>query len=254
MFLCAYPGWHCGTLSARQSLYKLLVRGRFSRNQQAVFGFKRHTSRGLVGLAVALALAGPSAAEPDAGSAIGIVALRLAGQAVSAPSAALPVADAGRNTHSTGAQVVLTGEPPALAGLLDAVNAMRQRVSAPPVRWSDALAMEAAKIAALVGEKSCTRSSAFEAAREHGASVYLSPALRSYDGSSRLQDIKPNFVAGEWRAWGAGYDAATQTCVRSGSGDCASYARLVAPTVRQVGCARLVCSSRAQVWTCKSGG
>ena len=45
------------------------------------------------------------------------------------------------------------------------------------------------------------------------------------------------------------HDAANGEC-KDGASQCLAYARIVAPKNREIGCARLICPSQAQIWAC----
>ena len=69
------------------------------------------------------------------------------------------------------------------------------------------------------------------------------------DRLSQLQPLDPAYVVDQWAQQGADLDPETRQC-RPGR-VCSHYQQLVAPSAREVGCARLVCPALDQVWICQ---
>jgi pathogenesis-related protein 1 len=133
--------------------------------------------------------------------------------------------------------------------MLAAQNEARRRLNLAPLSWSADLADRAVATAiANASVKSCNRPDVSRAGDAAGAAVYWAASLPRYSGGAGAQTISPSFVVSEWQAGRGEFDKARGAC--RNSGDCPSWARMVAPTARQVGCARVLCPSQAQVWAC----
>jgi hypothetical protein len=79
--------------------------------------------------------------------------------------------------------------------------------------------------------------------------VYQAAGLNRLGGRASIQTIMPSFIVSEWSAGRGDYDLARHMCRRAGA--CDQYARMVSPNAHQVGCARAICPSQAQVWICR---
>lgn len=139
-------------------------------------------------------------------------------------------------------------EPKDIEGLMAAQNEARRRLNLAPLTWSGELAMKARQTAETAAA-SCTRSATFRIGETDQAAVYFAAALPRYSGGSGMQAISPSFLVSEWQTGRDDYDSVTREC-RS-SGECQSWARMVAPAARSAGCARVVCPSQAQIWACQ---
>ena len=190
--------------------------------------------KGLVA-AAALALAGSATGQtvllgPQAGSAVPSAATKPAGTLP--PLNSKPVV-----------------EPVAMQGMLAAQNGARQRIGLLPLTWSSELAAKAENSAAAASNGSCNVNSITRAAAAEGVAVYWTAGLNRLGGSARVQNILPSFLVSEWSAAREDYDLARNQCRRSGA--CDQYARMVSPNAHQVGCAKAICPSQAQVWICR---
>ncbi len=140
-------------------------------------------------------------------------------------------------------------EPAAMAGMLAAQNSARQRIGLSPLAWSADLATKAEAAAKTEAEGRCTSATARKAAEAEGVAVYWAARLSVLGGGASAQTILPSFVVSEWSAGRPDYDLSRHACRRSGA--CDQYAKMVSPTAKQVGCARAICPSHAQVWVCR---
>lgn len=134
-------------------------------------------------------------------------------------------------------------------GLLAAQNDVRRKLNLAPLTWSGDLAAGARRTAEEAAVNSCSRASTLKAGEAASAAVHWSAPLRRYSGGAAIQVITPGFLVSEWQGGKADYDSVTHECRRSG--ECQSWARMVAPAARSVGCARVVCPSQAQIWACQ---
>jgi hypothetical protein len=133
-------------------------------------------------------------------------------------------------------------------GLLAAQNDVRRKLNLAPLTWSGQQAAAARQTAEAAAANSCSRASTLKQGDGAAAAVYWAAPLPRYSGGASIQTITPGFLVSEWQAGKMDYDSVTRECRRSG--ECQSWARMVAPGARAVGCARVVCPSQAQIWAC----
>ncbi|MBI1340134.1 hypothetical protein GC169_08000 [bacterium] len=141
-------------------------------------------------------------------------------------------------------------EPSAVAGLLAAHNEVRAKAKAPALDWSADLEREADGIVSKLVTGDCGQ--AFRPLREARkvANVYAGSAVVESGGARWAQTLTPKFVVGEWAAVRFSYDLKSGACTGS-SGACESYARIIAPEARRVGCSMQMCPTKGQVWVCR---
>ena len=145
---------------------------------------------------------------------------------------------------------VVAVEPADLSGMLAAQNQVRTRPGLQPLIWSASLSESSRTLARTASAGACSMGSAEKSMRGKDASLHWAPATRRFGGEDAVQEISASYVVSRWREGRAGYDAATAAC-REKSPECAAYARMVAIANREVGCARIVCPSKSQVWICE---
>ena len=153
---------------------------------------------------------------------------------------------AGAMTPRNGKPVV---EPAAMEGMLAAQNGARQRIGLPSLSWSSALAAKAEASAQAAATANCSIYSVARATTAEGGSFYWAAGLNRLGGTASIQTILPSFLVSEWSAARTDYDFARHTCRSAGT--CDQYAQMVSPNAHQVGCARAICPSQAQVWICR---
>lgn len=134
-------------------------------------------------------------------------------------------------------------------GVLAAQNEARRRLNLAPLTWSGELTAKARQTANEAVAKACSRTAALKAGDTSSAAVYWAAALPRYSGGFSSQTISASFVVSEWQEGRADYDSVTRECRTSG--ECQSWARMVAPAARSVGCVRVICQSQAQIWACQ---
>jgi pathogenesis-related protein 1 len=140
-------------------------------------------------------------------------------------------------------------EPAAMEGMLAAQNGARQRIGLPPLTWSSELAAKAEASASAAATANCSTNTTTRAAAAVGGASYWAAGLNRLGGMPSVQTILPSFLVSEWSAGRSDYDLARHVCRRGGS--CDQYARMVSPNAHQVGCAKAICPSQAQVWICR---
>lgn len=140
-------------------------------------------------------------------------------------------------------------EPADVSGMLAAHNQARERLGLKPLSWSADLTDTARATARAATQGACTMASSANAVRGQDVSLHWASALRRLGGVDAVQDLSASYVVSRWREGRSAYDAAGGSC-QGGSAQCGAYARIVAPGNREIGCARLICPSQAQVWVC----
>ena len=142
-------------------------------------------------------------------------------------------------------------EPKELSGMLTAQNAVRSHLNLSRLIWSAELSDRATETANATTGRTCGKTGALRVGEAAGAAVYWAPPMRMFAGGDTAQEISSSYLVSEWQVGATDYDAKTQQCRKGGV--CMSYARLVDPEVRAVGCARKLCDSQAQIWVCHYG-
>ena len=136
-----------------------------------------------------------------------------------------------------------------MEGMLAAQNGARQRIGLPLLIWSSELAAKAEATASAAATVNCSTNTVARAAAAEGVAVYWAAGLNRLGGTASIQNITPPFLVSEWSDGRPDYDLARNQCRRGGP--CDQYARMVSPNARQVGCAKAICPSQAQVWICR---
>ncbi len=156
-----------------------------------------------------------------------------------------PIAGAARPVPN----ITPASEPADLSGMLAAHNQARTRLGLKPLSWSAELADAARATARKASQGACSMASTTRFGRDLNVSLHWASAVRRFGGADAVQDISAGYVVTRWREGSAAYEAAGGKCP-PGSSQCMAYARIAAPDNREIGCARLVCPSQAQIWTC----
>ena len=134
--------------------------------------------------------------------------------------------------------------------MLQRHNEWRLHAGVAPLAWSDEMARSAGQWALRLERGRGRPCDAQPSPDLHiGENMYWSSAYRWKDGRTALQPLDPVYVVDQWAQQGADLDPETHQC-RTGR-VCSHYQQLVAPSAREVGCARLVCPALDQVWICQ---
>lgn len=144
--------------------------------------------------------------------------------------------------------VAAGAEPRELAGMLQHQNEIRHRSGASALSWSNALAQEVRETIEAAAEPVCSQSGVRRAVTDKDYAWRWVAPLRRTDGTSIPRSVSAPYIVSEWTSGAGDYDAAKATCRRGG--DCDSYRPMIAPEARLVGCARVSCSTGAQVVAC----
>ncbi len=135
-------------------------------------------------------------------------------------------------------------------------NALRAAVGAPELRWSDALARQAAAWAGKLKKEGCAMK---HSRGKLGENLYWASAQKTTTrskGSSTwksrltLQSIKEKHVVASWASEKPWYSRATNTCNAPPGKSCGHYTQMVWENTREIGCGKAVCDDNSQVWVC----
>ena len=140
-------------------------------------------------------------------------------------------------------------EPADVSGMLAAQNQVRARLGLQPLMWSADLTDTARATVRKASQGACNMASTANAVRDQDVSLHWASSLRRLGGVDAVQDISAAYVVSRWREGRQAHDAANGEC-KDGASHCLAYARMVAPKNREIGCARLICPSQAQIWAC----
>ncbi|MBU1404385.1 MAG: hypothetical protein KKE83_06640 [Proteobacteria bacterium] len=131
-------------------------------------------------------------------------------------------------------------------------NSLRASVSVPKLRWSDALARQAAAWAEELKKTGCEMK---HSRTKFGENLYWASPLKTGAGrkgknamKGRLapQPIKEENVVAAWAAEQPWYSAATDTCDAPPGKTCGHYTQMVWATTREIGCGKAVCNDNSQ--------
>ena len=149
--------------------------------------------------------------------------------------AAVAAACSNRDLGARPAQLSFAGEPPALAGITAAHNAIRERVGAPPLIWDDRLAATAQSWANRCIDKAAPRGVIdHNPDRSLGHPWYVGENL--FASTARVSAQK---AVDAWAAEVADYDYARNRCARGRT--CGHYTQVVWSASQSVGCATHYC-------------
>ena len=130
--------------------------------------------------------------------------------------------------------------------MLEEHNTLRAAVGVPELRWSDALARQAATWAAKLKKSGC--------AMQHsrgtlGENLYWASA-RKTGGRNIPQPITEKEVVAGWAAEKQWYSRAANSCEAPPGKTCGHYTQMVWEATREVGCAKAICNDSSQIWVC----
>jgi len=125
-------------------------------------------------------------------------------------------------------------------------NTLRATVGVPELRWSDALAHQAAAWADELKKSGCAMKHSHG---KFGENLYWASARRTSTRNTP-QPIKEKDVVANWANEQPWYSAASNTCNAPPGKTCGHYTQIVWKGTREVGCAKAVCNDSSQVWVC----
>jgi hypothetical protein len=131
----------------------------------------------------------------------------------------------------------VSGEPPEMAGMTEAHNAVRRPFGIPDLTWDDELAEVSAEwLVHLEDNEGCTL--------EHNCDSPLGENL--YLGNA---EVRPQRVVDAWASEVADYDYETNTCAPGRM--CGHYTQIVWDDTTHVGCATRKCANGGpHLWMC----
>lgn len=136
-------------------------------------------------------------------------------------------------------------------------NTLRASVGVPEVRWSDALAKQAAAWAEELKKNGCGMKHSHAA--KVGENLYWASPLKTGTRSKGQntwkwlltpQPIKEENVIASWTTEQPWYSLSSNTCNAPPGKTCGHYTQMVWAGTREVGCAKAVCNDSSQVWVC----
>ncbi|MDG4475892.1 CAP domain-containing protein [Thiovibrio frasassiensis] len=140
--------------------------------------------------------------------------------------------------------------------MLEEHNILRAAVGTPELRWSDALAGQAAAWAKELQKTGCGMKHSQSGLGEniYWASAWKSgtrsPGKSSWQWRLSPQPITEKNVVASWGVEQSWYSQASNTCAAPSGKSCGHYTQMVWRTTREVGCAKAICEDSSQVWVC----
>ena len=135
--------------------------------------------------------------------------------------------------------------------MLEEHNALRASVGASELRWSDALARQAATWAGKLKKSGCAMQHSHAA--RIGENLYWASAKTASNRNktwSAPQSIKEKTVVAAWATEEPWYSRASNSCNAPPGKSCGHYTQMVWGTTREIGCAKAVCDDNSQIWVC----
>lgn len=143
-------------------------------------------------------------------------------------------------------------EPAAFRGTLSSHNSVRRQLGLKPLRWSNRLAGYAQQWANhLASTQNCfmqhrPRHGRFK--QIHGENLFWASPKRWSDGRVEKQQISISEVIKSWADEDVDYDYRSNRC-RPGA-QCGHYTQIVWRETEAVGCAKVMCRDKSQLWVC----
>jgi hypothetical protein len=144
-------------------------------------------------------------------------------------------------------------EPASFRGTLSRHNIVRTRLGLTPLFWSNRLAGYAQQWANHQAiTQNCSmqhrpqHNSLFK--QRHGENLFWASPKRWSDGRTELQTISIGEVITSWADEVVDYHYQSNQC-RTGA-QCGHYTQIIWRETQAVGCARVVCPDKSQLWVC----
>ena len=143
--------------------------------------------------------------------------------------------------------------PTAFEGTLNSHNKVRTALGLKPLRWSNKLALYAEQWA----NHQAKTQNCFMQHRPHyespfrqiyGENLFWASPKRWSDGKIELQQISIKQVIKAWADEVVDYNYQSNSC-RTGE-QCGHYTQIVWRESQAVGCAKVVCADKSQLWVC----
>lgn len=140
--------------------------------------------------------------------------------------------------------------------MLQEHNTLRAAVGTPELRWSDALARQASSWADELKKTGCV----MKHSRAHlGENIYWASAWKTTTRNKSkntlqttltLQPITEAHVISSWAVEQPWYSQASNTCNAPPGKSCGHYTQIVWGSTKEVGCAKVICDDKSQIWVC----
>jgi len=140
--------------------------------------------------------------------------------------------------------------------MLQEHNTLRAAVGTPELRWSDALARQASSWADELKKTGCV----MKHSRAHlGENIYWASAWKTTTRNKSkntlqtiltLQPITEAHVISSWAVEQPWYSQASNTCNAPPGKSCGHYTQIVWGNTKEVGCAKVICDDKSQIWVC----
>ena len=143
-------------------------------------------------------------------------------------------------------------EPQNMKGITEAHNIVRRNLGIPELKWSSELASYAQVWANYLAKKNnCKmkhRPHYGKYKQIHGENLSWFSPIRWSDGKREIQKTSPSRAIQGWINEVKDYNYSRNKC-NSGK-VCGHYTQLVWANSKKVGCAKIICSDKAQIWVC----
>ncbi len=138
-------------------------------------------------------------------------------------------------------------EPADFAGMLAAHNAARAQVGVAPLRWSNALALEATTWAKQLAGENCQLRYDPDSERRKttGQNLYRNLGNTPYENYKR----SATDAAARWVREGEQYEHTTQQCKSGLASQCGAYLQVIWDATTALGCGRARCAT-GEIWAC----
>lgn len=126
-------------------------------------------------------------------------------------------------------------------------NTLRTEVGVPNLQWSDKLGDSAqAWVDTLKKDKACKM---VHSSAGVGENLYWASPLTYSSGRTEVQAVNPTKVTASWGSEKKDYTYASNSCA---SGKvCGHYTQVVWKNTTEVGCGKVICDDKSQVWACQ---
>lgn len=127
-----------------------------------------------------------------------------------------------------------------IAAMVEAHNRWRKEAGVPPLIWSARLERQAAGWAEQLAARGCKLRH-----NRPGQNLFWMQS-----GGQQYIEIRPVAVVDFWASEKDWYTLKTNRCDAPAGKNCWHYSQLIWRDTRELGCARRICGTQAQVWVC----
>ena len=131
--------------------------------------------------------------------------------------------------------------------ILKSHNQIRNSLNLPNLRWSNSLA---SKAQSWVNELENSHSCKMKHSRMSGLgeNLYWASPIRYSSGNNQIQSIEPKAVVWTWADEKPYYNYSSNSCAYGKV--CGHYTQLIWANTTEVGCAKVICANKSQIWSC----